>query len=305
MTKHPPSHPSPNNKPSRLLAEGRTLLRRSATLLILIPSYGQASIDINAPRLERDLMVLLAAVSTFVLLLLLHPRKGALRARPIGRRASDLAKLIDPTSLRNWLSARRKVMAISWEPVEIDSYTCNLKTPVRWRISLYATARLAVPSRRFDEYNEDLFHFAEDHAEAEMVVAPILRKIYARYREQFEIRTPIQVFCTEVNEESVTWLRNETDIRSLVFTFLDECLMMSRIWDASPSLAVCRGSNFSLTVMWPRSNDIDWINRVYYAHPELELIENEETIGLRLHLAFPRNAIPSRTRPLAERRSVG
>ncbi len=281
---------------------------RGATTMALIATFhtsvavAEPSIQAGRAFFERDLMLLLAAVVALILFNLLRSQTEGVRIRPIGRRLTDLAKLRPRITVDN--DANNDVIPFAysdWEPVKQEQFWIYVPENIsHWRISIFSISRLNV-GERYEAGTDGLYLFARDKSEIDRIISPLQRKIVSRYRSQFSSVSVMHLTAPTNEKEAYTWLPSDAAIWNAIIGFLDECLAISDSLDCDLQLTICRGLCFWVEVEWPSPAAADWIHRVQAENPELEITEEEGSLGLRLHISFPRTLAPIATQSVLKR----
>jgi hypothetical protein len=273
------------------------------TLLLIAPGTAMGEFRLNTQHIERDLTLIIFAIATLTIFYIVRHASG-LRVRPLGRRSTDLQKLeltrpeFTTDSITPKLNPR-----MMWETVSIESHATNPPQGAQfWRVSLFSASQWQ-QDPCFEEAFAGYFSFAMTPSEADRVITPIMRKIYARYKHQFEVSSPITILYSDCQEETLTWLPSEAALRATIFRFLDECLTVSNLYHMEPTLTISRGTIFWIAVTWNETLDIGFARRIIEANRDAVLVEEDDSVGLRLNFSLPRSAILQR-RMDTERRSA-
>lgn len=138
------------------------------------------------------------------------------------------------------------------------------------------------------------YEFSRSHHDCEKIMLPILKKIRSKYRGKFDQVNPIHV--SRIEKENApklyTWLKNETHIQTVVFTFLDEILSLSKEANVYPSLSLLWSDVILLEVFLPFhrffQNMEEDINKVF----GIDFLKEEDRIHLKLWIAFSLENVP-------------
>lgn len=287
--------PRTNNNPMRFAP--KALFSACAFGVPFIAS-AEPSVLPSGLYLERDIMLFIVSISALLLFRTLRHHTEGVRTRPIGRRTSDLLnnKLKSTFSTSEDEKSHTFLHAISWESNKTEPWKCvTLEKPELWWISIFSVHKL-VEKRRFSTDGDGLFLFSRTIAERERYLSPLQRKLVSRYRTQFSsIKTVHQAGHAD-NPQTWTWLPNEAAIWNVILGFVDECLTISDSIDCEASLCIGRGNEFWIEISWPNIETANWVRDIGLENPEIELIESQNSIGLRLYVAFQSSRTPSSTR---------
>jgi hypothetical protein len=248
--------------------------------------------------MERDILLFLVSIAALLLFKTLRHHTSGVRTRPVGRRSADLwHKRLKSTFAT---AAEEKSHSIlhtsSWESTKIESWKCvTADKPALWWISIFSARRI-VELHRFSSDANGLYLFSRTISERERYISPLQRKLISRYRTQFSSVKTIITANASNNTQTWTWLPNEAAIWNVILGFLDECLTISDSIDCEPALNIGRGDEFWLEVSWPNIEATNWVREIGLENPEIELVEAEDSIGLRLYIAFQDARTPAGTR---------
>lgn len=268
----------------------------AAIATFLVAERATAGIGWERTGASRD--ILLVALAVFFIVGFLSVKNPArVRLRPVGRRVSDLAERAAHKAGPPHIFLWRNGKAATWRgPAPQEN------TP-RWRITLLSIAPVG-PGGEFGGAGMATFPFAASREESERIIAPIIRKIFGRYRHEFEHRSPIAVVATTAEECTLTWVQHEAAIRSAVFGFLEECLEISNNANCRPCLEIGRGPVFFLTVSWTHFEGDQEILKAALTSPALEVVSIQGGLALRLWLSYEPGREPAGFQPGESRRSA-
>lgn len=263
-------------------------------LVVACPALATFKLDpVNA---RRDLiLVLVAGLVALAFLSVRRPSK--VRIRPVGRRVADLPNTSDSF-------ADSGLTPAFWRVVRIERWCVETRFPLWiWKITLQRVSLVGLDRmRRLTRL--PLFHFAESPEESESHIAPIVRKIFQRYRHEFEHRSPIAITQTQAATTTMTWIQHEAAIRSAVFGFLDECIEIAKVCNSRPSLEITRGPVFVVTVSWQHFEGAEELLSRAVDHPALEMLPLQGGFALRLWVSFERTSIPESFEHIASPQQV-
>jgi hypothetical protein len=246
---------------------------------------------INPVIAQREILFVLAMLLALILFYLLRTNDVRIRTRPLGRRSSDLVKVTDAGV---FLQNRNNEQDLEdlWIPLAVQQFPCKHPNELpRWRITLFDVAR---HNRSRYEKNEDgFFEFSHGPEEADLELAPLVRKILSKYRDNFEKVAPIHLRRKEHQAKMFTWVANEVAMRTAAFRFLDECLLLSRELSIVPSLQIDWDEAFVVRVKWAQGSQLSKLKELKKENPEVEFESGPDgKVTLSLWIAFTKEQIP-------------
>lgn len=231
--------------------------------------------------LIRDVLLLIAALIGLVYILIVHFKESRFHFRYFGKMQNqkkdyDLNKL-------------------EWYGYFSSFYSLTFDEPhVIWEINMFSI-RMIKKDKAFSTFaGFSWFEFSKSQTTTENIMAPILRKVFLKYKSKYEKVSPIKV--VRVPKESVhlyTWLQNETHTTTAIFNFLDESLYISSESKVYPSLTIVWDDVIYVEVLLPDSSLIQNLDKKFEKMLGVEYSKTDSTVHLRLWVAFSIEKIPT------------
>lgn len=183
-----------------------------------------------------------------------------------------------------------------WESMNIGkNYHVSLdQSCTLWDVSAFKIKMDRIEKLFSNSKDLPWYEFSSSHQDCEKIMLPILKKIRSKYRGKFDQVNPIHV--SRIEKENAprlyTWLKNETHIQTVVFTFLDEILNIAKEANVYPSLSLLWSDVILLEVFLPFhhlfQNMEEDIRRIF----GIDFEKEENKIHLKLWIAFSLDKIP-------------
>lgn len=247
------------------------------------------TIEISQSFINRDILVLAASLLGVACYFSVRSSGALRRKRPIGRRAEDFDKRF---YFRN--STRYEDEVVKWSPSKPQSYSLTqVTTPLVWHIDLFSAHENHM-SGTFFKGASSFFQLSFERAQADKILAPIIRKAVAKYRSLFAADGTIEVLRKESSEPLLTYLSNESQIRAALFKFVDEISEISENVGIAPHVKIYWDDVFAMTVRWRTHPFLETIAHMDELPPEVQVSTTDSTVEMTLWLAFSQNKIPGR-----------
>ncbi|WGL59084.1 hypothetical protein QEJ31_11190 [Pigmentibacter sp. JX0631] len=230
--------------------------------------------------LIRDVLLFIAALIGLVYILIVHFKESRFHFKYLGKLNKD--------------NNDYDFSKLEWFGQFASFYSLTFDEPhVIWEINMFSI-RMIKKDKKFSSFaGFSWFEFSKSQSTTEKIMAPILRKIFLKYRLKFEKIHPIKV--VRVPKDSVhlyTWLQNETHTTTAIFNFLDEALYISSESKVYPSLTIVWDDIISIEVILPNSVNINNLDKKFEKIIGVEYTKTESTIHLKLWVAFSIEKIP-------------
>ncbi|KAB8029797.1 hypothetical protein [Fluviispira multicolorata] len=241
--------------------------------------------------LVRDVILVFAAIIGAAFLLILNLRESGIRFKVFGENQH-----LDKSDLHAYDETHYSVT--DWQSISVESYIIHFEEPhTVWQINMF-TISMNQREKIFSRFSGFPWHeFSKSQSSTEKIMAPILRKIFLKYKSKFEKIHPIHVL--RVPRESIhfyTWLQNETHTHSAIFNFLEESLYLSKQAEIFPSLSVVWDDTIYLEVIFPKNHLSSLFEQEFEKVFGIDCSSSESRVILKLWVAFSIEKIPQSLR---------
>lgn len=182
--------------------------------------------------------------------------------------------------------------ALDWHGEWCDrNFTHQLyESKTIWDIGLFHCHRIVKEKDFYFGSHIPWFEFSKTGHHVETIMSPIFRKIFGKYKGQFERMNFVRKSFGEPIE-LYTWLRNETHIRSAVFAFLDEVLKRCHEQGAIPRLTINMEEIVTLEIFVPKVGNSSL--QILAEFMGVDHSEEEQAETLKLWVAFSLKRAPT------------
>ncbi len=231
--------------------------------------------------LIRDVLLFIAALIGLLYILIINIKESRIRFRSFNKSNSEKTKY--DLSKLEWYGEFSKFYSLTFEEPHFI-----------WEINMFSI-RMIKKDKKFSSYSGfSWFEFSKSQANTEKIMAPILRKVFLKYRTKFEKVHPIHVL--RVPKETVhfyTWLQNENHTNSAIFNFLDEALYIASEAKVYPSLSIIWDDVIYVEVTLPNNILIKNLEKEFDSIFGAECTNLGTNVHLRLWIAFSIEKIPN------------
>ncbi|BBH53827.1 hypothetical protein [Fluviispira sanaruensis] len=248
--------------------------------------------------LVRDMILLFAAIIGALFLLILNLRESGIRFKTFSEKTT-----LNKTNLHSFDD--RQYAETDWQGLSVSYYKIQFEEQhTIWQINMFSIT-MNQREKIFSSFSGfPWYEFSKSQSSTEKIMAPILRKIFLKYKDKFEKTHPIHVL--RVPRDTIhfyTWLHNETHTHSAIFNFLDESLYLARQAEVFPSLSIVWDDTIFIEVIFPKNNIFNEYEKEFEEIVGIECIGSESRIILKLWIAFSIEKVPISLRSKVKKKS--
>lgn len=184
-----------------------------------------------------------------------------------------------------------------WRVSKIESYSTTTKfAGDRWTIH-FSTASIVSETTTFDRH-DDFFLIGENSTHADFITAPLVRKMLLKYRDSYEHARPIHITRASSSQPLYSWLQSESQMRQVLFQFLDEGLLIANALSSQPMLTIDWCQKLLFTISFSIEQDVASVlaGKLANEHAELGVKYENGRLEFNLWLAFQREERPHNLR---------
>ena len=238
----------------------------------------------------KDFFIIFAALCGLVVLIFIQLKNLGVRFKPRGRRLDDFNKIDSVLS------------KIEFTNVHFDLSQCSVSQSFKvlveeaniiWYISMFNKFEIELENKSTKIKDYLWYNFSNSNLNTEKIIYPIFRKVVYKYGKKFGSEKSMEFINQKVlNCQLYSWLKNESHLHKVIFTFIDECFLIAKEVQLKPTLQFVFSDALCLEISIPYHETVLLFEQDFKGLYAVDFVVEDNLIKIILWLAFSEKNIP-------------
>ncbi len=238
--------------------------------------------------LLKDIFIIICALFGIIILIFIQIKNSGLKVKFL-KKKKKLKKELLLNENKNSLTYSK-----NWTYYK-DGYSINMEDFFIWNINLFNCYKINKHSRLEKIKGHFWYKFSNCKEKTDKIMIPIFRKVINKYRNQVGSEKSIHFIAKNHNHNSYlyTWLRNESHIHTVIYTFLDECIYIANQLKLKVDILLTLDHFVAIEVLIPFEESILLFEKELKEIYAVEFSLDKKLIRIKLWLAFSAEEVPT------------